>query len=115
MGDSFTVFTTQGVATVMTNLTGTTDFNGVSLGYNGEDVGLRRGEYDFTEIPGEITARFDQGSTMVYTSVDASCYTGSLSTCLSKGDLIFLFDADWPTMVDGTMVKLGSTAASNSG
>jgi len=87
--DAFTVFTTAGTATVLTNITGTTDFNG---------LGVDSGSIAY----GEVTARFDMGSTTVYTSVDTSCYTGELATCLSKGDIVFLFDANWPTGNDPT-------------
>jgi len=82
---AFTIFTTDGVATVMTNLTGTSGFNGL-----GSDLGVSAIDY------GEVTARFEKGSDTIFTSVDTSCYTGALSTCLSKGDKIFLFDAFWP-------------------
>merc|ERR1712167_510284 len=47
-------------------------------------------------VYGEVTARFDKGSRVIYTSVDTSCYTGDLATCLNKDDIIFLFDANWP-------------------
>ena len=108
---AFTVFTTDGVATVMTNLTGTTDFNGIGVGANGE--GLTSGDITY----GEVTARFDVGSNMVYTSVDASCYTGELSTCLSKGDKIFLFDANWPAQgqESATLAEGNGAANSNTG
>lgn len=87
---TFSVFTTDGVATVMTNLTGTDTFNGIGVGANGE--GLISGDI----VYGEVTARFDKGSRVIYTSVDTSCYTGDLATCLNKDDIIFLFDANWP-------------------
>jgi len=85
------IFTTDGVATVMTNITSLGNFNGKGV-TNGPGITY-----------GEVTARFDKGSTIVYTSIDTSCYTGALSTCLSKEDKIFLFDANWPTgFVDET-------------
>jgi len=98
----FTVFTTSGVATVMTNLTGTSAFNGL-----GTDLGVAGLEY------GAVTARFAEGSKTIYTSVDTSCYSGSLSTCLNKGDKLFLFDANWKVGYESDYGS--STAASNTG
>jgi len=111
--DSLSVFTTDGVATVMTNITGMSTFNGIGVG---GAAGLGEG-VAFNGINdihyGEVTARFDEGSTMIYTSIDTSCYSGELSTCLIKGDKIFLFDADWVGTVPG--YKDGSTFGANSG
>jgi hypothetical protein len=44
-----------------------------------------------------VTARFSRGSNLVYTSYDVSCETGDaeIHPCLDKGDMIYLFDANW--------------------
>ena len=44
-----------------------------------------------------VTARFTRGSNLIYTSHDAACETASnvINPCLDKGDMIFLFDANW--------------------
>jgi hypothetical protein len=104
------IFTTDGVATVVTNITGTTAYNG--LGVNLNEEGLPMGKIDYSQFHSDVTARFDTGSNMVDTSVDTSCYTGTLATCLNKGDKLFLFESNWPGHA-GT--ELGADAASYSG
>lgn len=46
-----------------------------------------------------VTARFTRGSKLIYTSHDTACETASnlINPCLDKGDMIFLFDANWGT------------------
>jgi len=55
-------------------------------------------ELDIVNEP-RITAYFSLGSKLIYTSYDVSCETGSsyIHPCLDKGDMIFLFDANWGT------------------
>lgn len=105
-GKEYTVFTTEGVATVVTNatttLSGSTQLNPWTVAQ---------------ALP--VTAYFTKGETVIYTSRDASCYHSNLYTCLEKGDLVFLFDANWPTVVnfdnDFGKSTSGKTAAENSG
>ena len=51
------------------------------------------------DVVGEprVTATFTQGSKVIYTSYDTACETASsfIHPCLDKGDMIFLFDANW--------------------
>ncbi|KAJ8610489.1 hypothetical protein CTAYLR_007768 [Chrysophaeum taylorii] len=100
-GKEYTVFTTHGVASVITNATRTIAKPSM--------VNLS------SALP--VTGYFDKGKNMIYTSADASCYHSELATCLEKGDLIFLFDANWPTDVSGNLGKstITSIGASNSG
>merc|ERR1711998_346573 len=106
---AFSVYTTDGAATILTNITGTDNFNGLGVDLNAEDVDMGLITY------GEVTARFDKGSKYIYTSVDTSCYTGSLSTCLNKGDIIFLFDSNWPMQSALSRSADFATASANSG
>merc|ERR1711939_830411 len=52
-----------------------------------------------------VYARFDQYSSLIYTSVDTSCETGNstVEPCLERGDKLFVFDAHW-----GTEAPVGS-------
>ena len=54
------------------------------------------GDLDVVGEP-RVTATFKQGSRTVYTSYDVACETASsyIHPCLDKGDMIFLFDANW--------------------
>ena len=51
------------------------------------------------DVVGEprVTATFSQGSKVIYTSYDTACESASsfIHPCLDKGDMIFLFDANW--------------------
>merc|ERR1719502_800049 len=51
------------------------------------------------DVVGEprVTATFTQGSKTIYTSYDTACESASsyIHPCLDKGDMIFLFDANW--------------------
>lgn len=109
-GKEYSVFTTEGVATVVTNASKTIAGPPPALAGT------------FTQaIP--VTARWAMGTNMIYTSRDASCYHSNLYTCLEKGDYIFLFDANWPDSITGPAGSLhtggystgATTAASNSG
>jgi hypothetical protein len=73
-----TVFTTTGVATMLTNST------------TADPLG------DFNDVNGAVTAYWTKGESTIYTSIDTSCYTGPMVNCLSKGDKLFLFDGNWP-------------------
>merc|ERR1711988_1719946 len=63
--------------------------------------------YNSTETA--VTAWFEQFSSTLYMSFDASCETGStlVEPCLQKGDMIFITDANWGTS-ELTMEKAGS-------
>merc|ERR1711988_1523656 len=64
--------------------------------------------YNMTETA--VTAYFEQFSSTLYMSYDASCETGrsNIEPCLQKGDLIFITDANWGTS-EQLMTKAGST------
>merc|ERR1711988_1625842 len=64
--------------------------------------------YNATETA--VTAYFTQFSNTLYMSFDASCETGSASVepCLSKGDLVFITDANWGQS-EQTITKDSST------
>merc|ERR1711988_598032 len=64
--------------------------------------------YNMTETA--VTAYFEQFSSTLYMSYDASCETGrsDIEPCLQKGDLIFITDANWGTS-EQLMTKAGST------
>merc|ERR1712005_47142 len=64
--------------------------------------------YNMTETA--VTAYFEQFSSTLYMSYDASCETGrsDIEPCLQKGDLIFITDANWGTS-ERIMTKAGST------
>lgn len=95
-GKEYSVFTTEGVATIVSNATSP---------LSGDNA------LNPWQLPqgAPITAYFSKGDNVIYTSRDASCYHSALYTCLEKGDLIFLFDANWPTNA-----KTGSTGTTYS-
>jgi len=102
-GKEYSVFTTEGTASVVTNMTKT-------IGENlAEPTNLANA------MP--VTGRFEKGSNTIYTSRDASCVHSELYICLEKGDYIFLFEANWPDVVTGTEGDSTGliTAAENSG
>jgi len=102
-GKEYAVFTTEGTATVVTNSSRTI-------------AGPPPSAANFAEAM-PVTARWDMGTNVVYTSRDASCYRSDLYTCLEKGDYIFLFEANWPDSLEGTYgLSTGLVAAAaNSG
>lgn len=102
-GKEYAVFTTQGVATIVTNAT--SPLSGPS-GINPWQLSQA--------LP--VTAHFKMGDNVIYTSRDASCQHSELYTCLEKGDMIFLFDANWPTLVQSNMAESATSGfAENTG
>jgi len=115
----YAVFTTEGTATVIGNSSILSTDGMQGSGGGGQSS---RGEDAFDANP--TTAYFAKGSSIVYTSMDVSCYSAKaeLNTCLSKGDKVFLFnsmalppssaDTDAPTVSESTgnmyeVVKIG--------
>lgn len=92
-GKEYTVFTTHGTATIVTNSSKTL-YGDNGLPWDGTDYAAK---LLANSMP--VTGRFDKGTSTVYTSRDASCAHSELYTCIEKGDHIFLFDANWPTEV----------------
>merc|ERR1711998_328116 len=64
--------------------------------------------YNATELA--AVAHFQQFSDTLYMSIDVSCETGlaSVEPCLTKGDLIFITDANWGT-AEQEVLKTEST------
>merc|ERR1711998_24197 len=67
--------------------------------------------YNATELA--AVAHFQQFSDTLYMSIDVSCETGlaSVEPCLTKGDLIFITDANWGT-AEQEVLKTESRASS---
>ena len=103
--ENYDIFTTSGVATVLSNSTYT--------------QGAEFGTQDALKSEA-VTGRWAEGDTTVYTSKDVSCYSGNmgdLNVCLEKGDIVFLFDSNWPKRVtlDGAEASLKTTPAADTG
>ena len=123
----YIIFTTDGVATIIAN--GTDGHFGTGTG----------GSTDYDHNP--VTAYFEKGTSVVYTSQDVSCYSGmmhgvqsypwaggasnenaaysqtsakydTLNTCLEKGDFVFLFSNKITTMGQGDAQGLADSKMS---
>lgn len=105
----YSVFYTEGVATIITNRTDT-----LAPGVNTD--GDLSSTYDLSgKVP--VTGYWTKGTTRIYTSLPVSCYNSNLATCLDKGDKIFLFDANWPDSISAAASTRAATPtnAMNSG
>lgn len=80
----YIVYATDGVAEVV--------FSDTNM--NGE---LDRVSYPAKNSEKPVTVLFEIGTNTIYTSQDVACETASsfIHPCLEKGDIIFLFDANW--------------------